>query len=956
MIKYINCKICFLLLSILSFCVNTYGADDRKIVSTTESKGSFPLVKIGSKTVFYLDKQNQKGVDKAISNFINDIKLVSNTTAETVSDIGNNKQLVIIGTIGENKLIDNLIASHKIDVTKIKNTWENHLITVLKNPFPNVESALVIAGSDKRGTIYGVYSLSEKIGVSPWYYWADVPVKKKLEIFINDGIYSDGSPKVKYRGIFLNDEAPALSGWSKEKFGGFNSKFYDKVFELILRLKGNYLWPAMWGNAFYDDDPKNAILANEYGVVIGTSHHEPLMRAHDEWRRYSNGGPWNYNTNSEGLKKFWTEGVQRMGKNESIISLGMRGDGDEPMSQESNIALLEKIVADQRSIIQTVTGKNVAESPQLWALYKEVQDYYDKGMRVPDDVTLLLCDDNWGNIRKLPTLGSPERNGGFGIYYHFDYVGGPRNYKWINTNPLPRIWEQMNLAYEYNAKQIWIVNVGDLKPMEYPISFFLDYAWNPEKWKADQLDEYANEWATKQFGEIYASEIASLISTYGKFNSRRKPELLDQKTYSLHKNREFETVVNDYNNLLDRAKALSKKFGSEYQDAYYQLVLHPIEASSNLNNLYYSVAKNHLYAQQNRVSANAEAEKVKQFYKKDQEITDYYNKTLSNGKWNHMMDQTHIGYTNWQQPESNKIPEPKTVTPKNQPTLALAIAGSKSYWPQSTEKAVLPDFVKQSDSKHYIDLFNQGTGAVNFEVKENESWVKFSQKSGSISDETRIWFSIDWKKAPKGNLLTPVQIVGSNNFKATVYLRVINFNKGLKGFIPQDDVITIDAVNFTSNKNLGNVKWTVLPDHGRTSSAIAPTPVTASTQTPNNKHCPMVSYDVTTFNEGKFKVAIYLSPSLDFQNTGGLKFAVSIDDEKPQIININKEKKQFTVDKTLAENINIQYSYHDILKAGKHKVKVWMVDPGIVIQKLVLSPENYKEETYLGPSQSAYVK
>ncbi|WP_169303391.1 glycosyl hydrolase 115 family protein [Pedobacter cryophilus] len=956
MIKYLYQKILVLFIIGLLICINTYAADNKEMVSIKAKKGSFPLVKNGVKTVFYIDKQNQKGVDKAIHDLINDIKLVSNINAESVTEIGNNKQLIIVGTIGESKLIDDLIASKKLDISAIKNTWENHLITVVKNPFPNVKNALIIAGSDKRGTIYGVYSLSEKIGVSPWYYWADVPVKKKSEIFINAGIYSDGSPKVKYRGIFLNDEAPALSGWSKEKFGGFNSKFYDKVFELILRLKGNYLWPAMWGSAFYDDDPKNAILANEYGVVIGTSHHEPLMRAHDEWRRYGNGGAWNYNTNPDGLKKFWTDGIQRMGNNESIISVGMRGDGDEPMSRESNTALLEKIVNDQREIIATVTGKKANETPQLWALYKEVQDYYDKGMRVPDDVTLLLCDDNWGNIRKLPTLDSPERSGGFGVYYHFDYVGGPRNYKWINTNPLPRIWEQMNLAYEYKANQIWIVNVGDLKPMEYPISFFLDFAWNPEKWKANQLDDYAKDWATKQFGAAYAKEIASLMSNYSKYNSRRKPELLDQRTYSLHKNREFELVVKDYNNLLESAKVLAQKLSSEYQDAYYQLVLHPIEASSNLNNLYYAVAKNHLYTEQNRISANAEAEKAKQFYKRDQEITEYYNKTLANGKWNHMMDQTHISYTSWQQPEANKIPELKTVNPKNEATLALAIEGSKSVWPQSKERAVLPEFIKQNESKHYIDLFNQGTGTVNFEIKENESWVKLSQKSGTFNDETRVWLNIDWAKVPEGSLLTPIKIVGTNNFEATIYLKVVNLKKDIKGFIPQDEVIAIDAANFTSNNSAANVKWEVLPDHGRTSSAITPFPVTAATQTPGNKDCPMVSYDVNVFTTGKVKLATYLSPSLDFQNTGGLKFAVSIDDEKPQIININNDKRQFAVDKTLADNINIQYSYHDILTPGKHTIKIWMVDAGVVIQRLVLSPEKYREETYLGPKQSTFVK
>ena len=245
-------------------------------------------------------------------------------------------------------------------------------------------------------------------------------------------------------------------------------------------MRANFLWPAMWGNAFNDDDAVNPLLANEYGIVVGTSHHEPMMRAHDEWRRYGS-GPWNYATNAEALRTFWTGGVRRTAAFENIITLAMRGDGDEPMSREANVALLERIVADQRAIIAQELKRDVTTVPQVWALYKEVQEYYEKGMRVPDDVTLLWSDDNWGNIRRLPTAEERNRSGGSGVYYHFDYVGGPRSYKWLNTIPIAKIWEQMNLAYRYGANRIWIVNVGDIKPMEFPIQFFMDYAWNPER-------------------------------------------------------------------------------------------------------------------------------------------------------------------------------------------------------------------------------------------------------------------------------------------------------------------------------------------------------------------------------------------------------------------------------------------------------------------------------------------
>ncbi|RYZ48093.1 MAG: glycosyhydrolase, partial [Chitinophagaceae bacterium] len=395
-----------------------------------------------------------------------DVESVSGKKLPVATKLGLAKNIILIGNLQKSRFIQQLVAEKKLSVTVLQNRWEGYKIQVVKAPFKGVAQALVIVGSDRRGAAFGTFELSKQIGVSPWHWWADVPAQKASQLYVQPGAVLVDSPKVKYRGIFINDEAPALSNWSREKFGGFNHKFYEKVFELILRLKGNYLWPAMWGNAFYDDDPQNRQVADNYGVVIGTSHHEPLMRAHDEWRRHGK-GKWNYDSNAVALQQFWKEGMQRA-TNEKIVSVGMRGDGDEPMSRETATALLERIVTDQRQIIADVTRKPATETPQLWALYKEVQDYYDKGMRVPDDVTLLLADDNWGNIRRLPKLTDPKRAGGHGIYYHFDYVGGPRNYKWLNTNNLARVWEQMHLAWRHGVDRIWIVNVGDIKPMELP--------------------------------------------------------------------------------------------------------------------------------------------------------------------------------------------------------------------------------------------------------------------------------------------------------------------------------------------------------------------------------------------------------------------------------------------------------------------------------------------------------
>ena len=431
-----------------------------QLISETKLPNSFSL----SDAAIYVDESDFALVKKSAELLRQDIEKVTGRELPIINNLSLvSGSVIIIGSIEKSHVIGELIKQKKIDVKNIKGKWEAFLVQSLqtikadnksKSPLRGA-GGLVIAGSDRRGVAYGVFEFSKQIGVSPWYWWADVPVKKKREIFVKTNVVISDAPKVKYRGTFINDEAPALSGWTKEKFGGFNHLFYKKVFELILRLKGNYLWPAMWGNAFYYDDSFNIRSADEYGIVIGTSHHEPLMRAHEEWKYFGKGRKWNYDSTEAGLKEYWRGGIQRAW-NEKIVSVGMRGDGDEPMTRETATALLERIVKDQRQIIEEVTGKPASETPQLWALYKEVQDYYDKGMRVPDDVTLLLCDDNWGNIRKLPKSNDPPRKGGYGIYYHFDYVGGPRNYKWVNTNPIPRIWEQMHLAYEYGVRQLLI--------------------------------------------------------------------------------------------------------------------------------------------------------------------------------------------------------------------------------------------------------------------------------------------------------------------------------------------------------------------------------------------------------------------------------------------------------------------------------------------------------------------
>lgn len=817
---------------LLSFSVLAFAAEKEKFVITQKNASYFPLVTDGKSVPLLIDEADHKGVLRAVNNLKEDFRKVTGNTLQT----GKGQFVLIIGTVGKSVTIDELIRNGKIDKTELEGKTEKYIITNVINPTNGVDAALVIAGSDKRGTIYGVYELSAQIGVSPWNYWADVPVEKKENLYVKPGKYTEGEPAVSYRGIFLNDEAPALSGWANTTFGGFNHNFYEKVFELILRLKGNFLWPAMWGSAFYDDDPLNGELADEYGIVINTSHHEPMGRAHAEWKRYGE-GPWDYSKNKNALQQFWQGGMERMKNWENVVTIGMRGDGDEAMSEDTNIALLETIVKDQRKIIANVTKKKTEATPQVWALYKEVQDYYDKGMRVPDDITLLLCDDNWGNVRKLPALDAPVRKGGYGMYYHFDYVGGPRNSKWINVSQIQRIWEQMNLTYSYGVDKIWVVNVGDLKPMEYPITFFLDMAWNPKRFNPENLLQHTEEWCEQQFGKTYAKESARLINLYTKYNHRITPELLNEKTYSLENYNEFENAVNDYRDLVIDAMRIYNMMPVKYRDAFDQLVLFPINASSNLYEMYYAVARNREYISKNDIKANYWADKTKECFERDSLLTIHYNENISGGKWAHMMDQVRIGYTNWQQPDRSIMPEVEYIKNKNQ--------------------------------------YNE------------------------------------------------------------------------KIYRESDGYVSIEAENFSHTNNENDIYWQVIPGLGKTLSGITTLPVTSNPEKGNI----YAEYKVNLQTVGDARLILLLSPTLNFNSNKGLRYAVSIDGGEEQIVNFNGHYKG-ELGEWQANRIIKSTTEHTFSNTGLHTIRFRVLDPGIVLQKVMLDMGGLKP-SYMGAPQSA---
>lgn len=626
----------------------------------------YVLLNPGNRVEIYMDANDCRGVSYAVQALIKDFRQVSGCQATLTSQYGsthgkNSQPGILVGTLGHSAAIDQLVRQKRIDARQLKGKREKFIITL-------VDQQLVIAGSDRRGTIYGIYELSQQMGVSPWYDWADVPVVHHDSIFVNKGVYTDGEPAVRYRGIFLNDEAPCLTSWVKNTYGTEygDHRFYQRVFELVLRLRGNMMWPAMWGWAFYADDPENEKTADEMGVVMSTSHHEPMARNHQEYARNRKGwGPWNYQKNKANLQKFFREGIERMKGTEQIVTIGMRGDGDEAMSEEADTRLMTNIINDQRKIIADVTGKKASETPQVWALYKEVLDYYDKGMKVPDDVTLLLCDDNWGNVRRVPNDKERKHKGGWGLYYHVDYVGAPRNSKMLNVTPVQNPWEQLTLAYENGIDRLWILNVGDLKPMEYPISQFMDMAWNPRKYDVNSITRHTRDWCAQQFGESQADEAARILNLVCKYNGRCTPEMLDKNTYSLE-NGEWQEVVNQHLQLEADALRQYNSLPAAYHDAYRQIILFPIEMMSNLHQMYFAQAQNNALYKQGNPKANVWADECERLFKRDSLICDFYNHKMSGGKWNGMMTQKHIGYKSWNDDfEKDTCPELFRVTSKD---------------------------------------------------------------------------------------------------------------------------------------------------------------------------------------------------------------------------------------------------------------------------------------------------
>lgn len=938
---------------------------------------------------FFKEDTVYPGVHKIADKVRRDIERVIDVCPEessVLSELG--KYAVIYGTVGKSPILNTLQKNGKLNLSMIKGKWEVYGFGLVEDPFPGVECALVIAGSDKRGTIYGLFHLSELLGVSPLVDWSDVRPKKQEQVLLTEQINMLSKiPSVKYRGFFINDEWPAFGTWANHHFGGFNAEMYDHVFELLLRLKGNYLWPAMWASCLSCDGPglKNAELADEYGIVMGTSHHEPCIRHGEEYRNVRGkdsvyGDAWNFQTNKAGITRFWEDGLKRSGKFENIITIGMRGEADTAIlgreaTLADNINLLRDVIETQNRLIAENVNADLTQVPRLFVLFTEVEAFFYGEETAPglkdnpllDGVTLMLCDDNFGNIRSLPTEEMRRHKGGYGLYYHLDFHGGAYAYDWMNTNYLPKMWEQLTTAYDYGIRDVWVANIGDISLLEHPLSYFLDLAYDMESMGTsalNQTEEYTRHWITKQFDGVFSNAdkeaIKEIIDGYNKINHNRKPEIMNIDVYHPVHFNEAKDLISQAEHITALAEELKLRCPEDALPSFYELVYFPAVASMNLHRMWILATWNDFYARQGRIEANDLAEEISRCIRRDRELTEEFHK-IDDGKWFGMGLSEHIGFTNWCE-EDCKYPRMTRIEPANKPRLIVATSDTTKYtlgMPWSGRNLKITNFLQQDIDEIEIELACGSTVPISYVAITNCPWLRLSANSGLVKKKEILILHVDRNKL-KGRK-TGEALIKTSFSQVTLEVEAQNVETAeLKPmtFLEANGYIAMEAEHYFLNKDIKGIGFHKLNHYGRTISAMKVLPPLQSDFT-LDKERPYLEYCFMAEQEGKYKIDFYLSPSNPPYLDKKLFFGFQINGGEQVIENVVGSDFTFLCNEWVSAVRNNIRIYHSSVACnkGENHLRIYAVSPSLVIEKIVLYPEGSKlPESYLGPKESYYVK
>lgn len=955
--------------------------------NTQHSKYAFPLVTSKVKATVCYDVNDYLVVKKAAELFASDMEHVTGQKLGLTNEWKNEKTVVIVGSIEKNQAIRQLASKGKIDISSLEGAWERYLIQTVDRPFPGVSKALVVAGSDRRGAAYGLFSLSEMAGVSPWYWWADVPVKKHKTLYVDAPVTLSKTPSVKYRGIFLNDEDWGLKPWAAKTFekelGNIGPRTYAKICELLLRLKANHLAPAMHpvSTAFYKI-PENKLVADTFAIVMGSSHCEPLLlNTASEWNSKTM-GPWDYGKNKDKINEVLGNRVKENCAYENVYTLALRGlhdaamgGGDVPMKEK--VQMLESALKDQRNIIAKHINQPIETIPQAFTPYKEVLEIYSNGLELPDDVTIIWADDNFGYMKRLSGPQEQKRSGRSGVYYHISYLGVPHSYLWYSTTPPALMYEELRKAYDTTADRVWLANCGDLKGSEMQISLFLDMAYDIEQFNADNVATYPARWLSKMFGEQYYDTFEDVTSSHINLAFSRKPEYMgwgywnnywgggEKRTdteFSFANYNEAERRLNEYSRIGKEVEELLASSKTEDKPALFQLLYYPVKGAELMNQMTIKGQFYRQYVRQQRAAADRLKTQVENYHDSLQMITDAYN-SLLNGKWKYMMSlkQNYDGMSSY-----FMIPlMEESYTPVGNPKLAIQAEG------ENLDKGglnfhSLPTFNTYSRKSHWIDIYNQGAGELVWKAQPSADWIVLSQEKGETLLEKRILVSIDWSKVPVGENVKGYVKFSSGDQKECVLVSVFNpvspARDEVRGlYVEENGYISIPAANFHRKFESKDIEMTILPGLGFEGNSLQIGNPMAPLQMYRAGDVPRVEYDFYTFNAGIYDVYTYVLPTfplhaerdykLPEHTNSDTKYSVRIDDGSISTPSTSAiEYSQIWYDSVL-KNCRVNKSTLYVKKPGKHTLQIRCGDPGVVIQKIVIDLGGLKR-SYLGPEST----
>ncbi|UCS92126.1 glycosyl hydrolase 115 family protein [Echinicola marina] len=919
---------------------------------TLEEKKSVLFEKNGHSSVL-LDPGESEVVHAAFAMLQGDIKTVFDAQLDLTSEILQNTN-VVAGTVGKSWVISAMEEKGLVDLSSLKSQWETYLI---KNINWKGRQVLVIAGSDSRATAYGLLELSRMVGVSPWVWWADV-VPEKKEIFeIPKELLVQDAPKVKFRGIFLNDEDWGLQPWAAKTFepetGDIGPKTYEKIFQLLLRLRANAIWPAMHPStkAFYSIDG-NKEMAAKYQIFVGTSHAEPMLRNNvGEWDhdRY---GEYNYASNRDMVKEYWQERIEELDDEDRyIVTLGMRGIHDSGMqgdfTAEEKVDMLETIIGDQRKMLQNTLKKKVTGIPQAFVPYKEVLEIYSEGAKIPEDITLVWPDDNHGYIRQLSNNYEQQRSGGAGVYYHISYWGRPHDFLWLESIPVALIWEEMNKAYHSNAKDIWIVNVGDIKPNEIGMNFFLEMAWDPDQFSAEDLNSYYSRFAEEQFGKSYSGEIGEILARYFQLGFSRKPEhmgwstiypntpIQDPELSLFDQGDEVQQRLDAYILLEEQVATLQKKLPEHLKDAFYQLVGYKVLGAANMNKKLLYAYKSRAYAEQGRASAQIYADKSKEAFEQIKEITQRYHQQ-NGGKWSYMMTYNPRKLPVYSMPETGSMTKPSKKG-------GGGIVPEGFFRPIAPgQEVTLPSFISSTDREYFIDVFSTGQEAISWTAQSNDPWIKISAKEGETSSEERIWVSVDWSLFPMGQESSSLINISldEENYSIKVQAKQLDLRDRQQVFVEDNGIVSMEVEHFSEVLPTEGAEWKLIQGLGRQSDAVGTFPVSSGSLLGREEHAPALKYEFINESTGEFTLRMHCLPSQPINGDYRLRFAVSIDGGSPILMDASLQEVMDEHNREWNSNVLRAVNYVEteihLPFSGKHSLKITMVDPGVVLDKIEL--------------------